>query len=1388
MQDGSIKYLDLNVSPDEYRKKFAKTKTDDLIEGIPDKIKEVAGKQLLKKAGYVFVAPEQVITGDSKDARPLAEIPLTEEQRAIGKSIPQTSAKDAYEEQYQRLSGALGVIEGIASPLTDAPKGVIEGVKRIGEGGSEIARGKVGEGLLDVGLGVVEAGFSAGTVTSPVLAAINLGFKGGGVILPEKAMEYVGMPVTTTIKDLPQNVKEQLLGEDATQVIDKFADTELGKKSLEALDVVAQVAGFKGAGKLAKGLSTKAEIARAKLRDANGKFVAKQTETPQVKPIEQPIEKPIETAKPETKVAIPEENVQSLPKAEITEQKPSKTQQSEAPLKTEPILEQPKVDKGQLEINQAEAGFAKPTESRIPVSQEPMAKLIKASEIISNVEKDLGVPIRIGKVVGKKRVGVFKIQPEVVRLKEANDLATMSHEIAHFIDKKMLKGFKQEGAQRFYKWRSELKELDYDQTKKRSSEGFAEFVRHYLTDNEAQKLAPKFYDYFIKDFLPNNPELQKTIETARTSITQWREQGSLSRVISQIDFDGKKTDLSVKEKLTNLKLKVQSKFTNQLEPIKYVVDQVLKGQETKLRPSENPYEIAMSIQKTAGAKAREFVMNGAFDFATNKVGKSLKEIVLPVGGNIENAIAYAYSKHAKSLIERGVNPGISLEDANYVLKNYAKPEYKSFATEFTNWSNHLLDYLIDAGGLSAEGKVRMREVNPFYIPLKRAFADKGISTPKGKGFVDLPSAIKRIKGSGREVINPLESMIAQTEQIISIADKTRVARALANMTDKYEGIGKWVEKVPAPIEGKLIELEKIKKQIEDVGGDLSKADLESMISIFSQGKNVGGKDNIVSIFRNGKREYFQLDPNLYDAMKGLDNTTLPWFLDITFGKANRAVRLGATGVRAGFTLITNPIRDAQTFFLQSEHTGIRPDKIAKAIIEEFRGKSEYAREFRRAGGEMAQPLGLDRKMMQNTVNEILADNVKSKTLNVVKHPIEALREVLSFPEAGTRLAEFESVMEKYKPRIEEAKSKGDLREIKKLQEDATVEASNAANEVTVNFKRAGSYGAILNQIIPFFNPAIQGVSRMGRTIYEHPVRSGLRATALLTAPTMALWMINKDEDWYKNLPDWQKYAFWNFKVGDNIVRLPKPFEWGYVFAGIPEGVANSIYHNNPEYVGGAIKEAVLTAAPDVVPALIKPAMENYFNWDMFRERPLVSKGQEGLLPPQQYNSYTSGIAKTLGGILNVSPIKIDHLLSGYSGGLVSDILNGLPKEYKESADIPVIGRLFTRGSSVGFGGENVKKFYEAYTKVQSIGKTISNIKKYGNLIDFSNEDKIYYGMKDIINRTAEDLRILRDAQIKLNQTNYDSGIKQKINLSIGQAAAKRAEQTVGMLNRALKKK
>jgi hypothetical protein len=951
-------------------------------------------------------------------------------------------------------------------------------------------------------------------------------------------------------------------------------------------------------------------------------------------------------------------------------------------------------------------------------------KPVRASEIIAQVSKDLDLPIRAGHAHFGNRAGFFRVKEEVVRNREANDLATTSHEIAHHIDKTILGAHSAQGAQRFNPWKKELADLDYDQKKRRTNEGFAEFVRHYITDDDAQQVAPKFYDHFTNVILKNNPQIAKTVETMKASVTEWRQQGAVQRVLSQIDF-GDRPKGPLGERIAQAGKKFATAWSNDLAPINRAVNEMLQGVSARPEPREDPSQLGLYVAKTAPGKARAFVMEGIRDFALNKVSKSLKEVVAPVSKEIKEALAYAYAKRAVELHNRDINPGVTRADADYVLSQ-GKPEYETFAKEFTEWSGYLLDYLVDAGVLLKDAKAAIRESNLAYIPLKRVFVDMvGAGGPKGRGFTDLPTPVKRIKGSGREIVDPLEAMIAQTEQIIGVADKARVARALVNMAERYEGTGKWVEKVDAPAVIDKIGLEEIKKQLEGIGADLTNTDMDAVLTVFSQGQRYFGKDNVVSIVRDGKREFFELHPDLFRAMKGLDKVTLPWFVNYTFGSAARGVRLGATGLRAGFTLITNPIRDMQTFFLQSEYVGKFPIKTPAVVMRGIwrdLGHSEIAQRFRAGGGEMSQPLGLDRNIVRALVDDVLASDKKRAALNVVKHPIEVAKKAMSFTEAGPRLAEYEAVMKKYEPQIQGALSRGDNVRAGELRENAAVEAGNAAADVTVNFRRMGTYSAFVNQVVPFFNPAIQGLTKMGRTIADHPTRATLRAMAGMTAPTLALWYIHKDEEWYQALEDWERYAFWHFKIGDKIVRLPKPFEWGYLFGGIPEGIANSLYTKDPASFEKALQETVknlgpidptnpLSAVTSV--ALIGPALEAGFNYDTFRERPVVSRSAEGLLPEYQHGEHTSEIGKWLGKQLGFSPAKVDHMLSGYSGGLLNDVLNVSKREVKESADIPVVGRLFVRSSSLGPGSKWVNEFYNKVADLEKVSATVNSLAKQG---------------------------------------------------------------------------
>jgi hypothetical protein len=72
------------------------------------------------------------------------------------------------------------------------------------------------------------------------------------------------------------------------------------------------------------------------------------------------------------------------------------------------------------------------------------------------------------------------------------------------------------------------------------------------------------------------------------------------------------------------------------------------------------------------------------------------------------------------------------------------------------------------------------------------------------------------------------------------------------------------------------------------------------------------------MMKNGKVEWYQVPAELYNTLSGLDLYRLPKALDLVLGAPTRLFRTGTTGLRASFSLFTNPVRDIQTVLMQSK--------------------------------------------------------------------------------------------------------------------------------------------------------------------------------------------------------------------------------------------------------------------------------------------------------------------------------------------------------------------------------------------------------------------------------------------------------------------------------------
>ena len=924
---------------------------------------------------------------------------------------------------------------------------------------------------------------------------------------------------------------------------------------------------------------------------------------------------------------------------------------------------------------------------KIQVEMEPTGKPMKARDILNYLSRAFGVPIR-GKATHKMRMmaGFYHTKHRGIRLKRMLEIGTATHEIAHHLDwwinKRLSKNPPKGTADELVKLGKEL----YGKRKPPGgykSEGFAEFIRILLTDDIVQEKAPNFYKYWTEQYMPKHPVETKVLNNAKKMIDRWRQQGAEARIESQISR--KPIKGPVKTRITKAMGEVQRAMINrvsvldrQLREVGIETDPTIEG---GLEPTKNPVELALRFGSKEAGITRAFCLIHTTDIWGKPNGKCLADVLLPIENKLETFFHWNYARLALMRWGQGKNPGISKVDAQYVFDKYDNKEWRNISDEITKWNHRVLDYVVESGAMPASLAAKIKKKNPVYMPLLRAFEEGEVQRRggAGRGYVETGKAIKTMKGSGREVMEFIESMVTQSLRMISIANKTMVAKSLADLTKTYPGLAGVIWKVPPPMKVTKVKvtdaLEKLVKYYGLEYTDIGEINESDSLAFFTADRKYWGKDNIVPIVRGDKVEFYETSPEIYRVLKGLDIYQLPWFLNLTMGKAARMVRLGATGLNPGFGLIRNFIRDGLTAFLTAEHARLGPISSAKGVISDIRD-TEMARLFKSMGGQMVGQIGFDRISTQKLRSEIVSQSGKRWVVHTVFHPIQAARELFGVSELGPRIAEFEEALKWG----ENKWGKGSI--------NALTYAFNAAQDVTLNFTRGGDIGRILNAIIPFFNAAIQDVSKIYRTFRKHPARTMFLGLTGFTIPTLWLWWKNKDEEWYKNLADWEKSEYWHFKLPgvDRIVRIPKPFTFGYMFASLPESYADSKHREDPKVFTEAIKYAAEKTAPPVVPALVGPIIEVYGNKD-YSGRPIVPASMERKLAADQYKPYTTALMKLIGRELKLSPVVMEHLADGYTGGLYNRIartmelmkkqIKGKPEGVVPS-DWPVIGTLFLR--------------------------------------------------------------------------------------------------------------
>ena len=1003
--------------------------------------------------------------------------------------------------------------------------------------------------------------------------------------------------------------------------------------------------------------------------------------------------------------------------------------------------------------------YAEPTdpqeeawEQEIPNSQDMPVRLEKpegakaatpAPEIIESLAQILEaagreIPIR-NKHFRNKALGIFKVHPEVIRVLVANNIPSAAHEVFHALEKAIYgwsKGGAWTGRNITPEMQRELAHLGHLLYISRvpkggyKREGFAEFGRMYLTDqDQAKKLAPKFFEWFEGKFLKLYPEIAKAIENSKKLIDSWKEAGSVARVKASVVDLG-----SMKERVRRAKKTIKNIFNleawwEMLEPINKMAREAEARLGRKLEAGEDPYTIGKALRHAHEGRTTYMVEHGMIDLAGNIVGPPLNDIRAIVAGQKVNFTAYLVGKRAETLWldrERGPrNPGMSLADAQQTIKELETPKFQLAAQKLYDWFDGALNYAAQGSPEFARVVEKIRATSSgYYVPFQRYLDEVEDIISKGGGGASAMggSISKRLKGSGLRIKDIFPQAIANVRNIVKATHNRIVIDRILKLS-KVEGLGRFAEEIPKDRIPVKIRTEDILRNMAKAGLEVSGEEmtpeelLESMpigetMTFFMEAQYPKGKEPIVAVMEGGKLVWYQLDPELMQALESLEVPMVPHvnaMVDLALNALHvqkQMLTLGATGINPTFSLVRNWIKDLPAGMIQSQARA-NPfqflmnwfSSMGGALVSSLTGKmiDPYFDLYIRLGGGMAQMLSQDiahtrraaRRLFETTGMQILD----------VRNWWDYVREVLQFPESATRIAEVKSIMRDLNLRPGDPISFTD-----------SIKILLAGKEVTTDFSSGGNFGRQINLYLPFFNPTIMGLRAMLRAAKRNPKKFLLRGLAL-TALSLIAWWLAKDTKWWKRaLTTREKLIYWWFEsnVGGRkeLVRIPMPYELGLIFGGIPVSMMDAAYRKDPKMAIEFFRVALDVMLPNFLPPIINESVSQMMNKDLFWETPIVKKGLERKPAKEQYTEYTTKAAIYMGQLFDISPDRIDHAIRGLFGPVGIDFVSLFGKGSrernieKEPADIPLVGTLFKRGGPMGTNPRVVQEMYETLEEAQ----------------------------------------------------------------------------------------
>ena len=808
----------------------------------------------------------------------------------------------------------------------------------------------------------------------------------------------------------------------------------------------------------------------------------------------------------------------------------------------------------------------------------------------------------------------------------------------------------------------------------------------------------------------------------------------------------KKSPSTIKEKLTQIRREYE--------------DSLIAFETLAKKNKDDAFLNQVNQARNADKIAKSMISNRQVSSSRKVVGKSLDDVFAVVKDSEEKRQdfgkylllkhSFARAKQNKDIFGGNWSLDKTVTAINELESKYGKSELSAFEKDVRTYIDNLNQYRVDTGILS---KTQLDELNakyPNYVPTNRVsdetkFFDAGLGKKVGGAEKEktlensIDNGIKTAIGGSEPIKDLYEQLSDLTIMTVRNGEQNKMVRMYA------ENIGVTPDVVRNASETEILGAVMNPKYKNG----------EYTLSFYSaDGTPVtinASKDAVL-----GLREWNGHDKNAF--FKAITNDKL----------------VGGTRVFKGLITdwnllfgIRNGARDMQQSFINTKDLKYYTKSIADAT-HALKNKNDPFRIIYDNNGGAYSTLVETNQIAKEAKKNIIYG------IELINEKIESMPRMTEFIGTIKKEAEkngvktkdiWDKIDTKYKSQLEEAKKLSDpderLKAIEKIEDEMHIEYANSiidavgsetidrairnANDITLNFSRSGYKSKALNSgLVPYFNPSIQGLSKLVRMFSEGKASKTLlnfaaKLGAITIAPAMLNELLLKNDENYQALPTREKDNNFFIPMGDGkYIKIPKPRENAVLAEPFEYGLR--WFLNKSEYgTMDEMKQMFKTGLDNI--GVVNPFTDNLFSPILSTLRNKTWYGGdiesayeiENFDTKDRYDEGTTAVAIWLGQTpvakaMKLSPKKIDNIMDSYLGMIYDFGISQTSQKNRGSIGLksnPFVNQ-FIKDSV--FSNKESTKFWDNFSQMEKgiNSKSLTDKQKEKKKQEFENLKSVYY--------------------------------------------------------------